>query len=75
MRRLFFIICACFFVFSLKAQNIENNPASNHGNNLNNWERSCLRRMNTVRPAVRPAQNTGSSVATMILNANWMKQT
>ena len=32
MRRLFFIICTCFFVFSLKAQNIENNPASNHGN-------------------------------------------
>ena len=32
MRRLFIIICACFFVFSLKAQNIENNPASNHGN-------------------------------------------
>ena len=32
MRRLFFIICACFFVFNLKAQNIENNSASNHGN-------------------------------------------
>jgi hypothetical protein len=32
MRRLFFIICACFVVFSLKAQDIENNSASNHGN-------------------------------------------
>jgi len=32
MRRLFFIICGCFVVFSLKAQNIENNSASNHGN-------------------------------------------
>jgi len=32
MRRLFFIICACFVVFGLKAQNIENNSASNHGN-------------------------------------------
>ena len=32
MRRLFIIICACFFVFNLKAQNIENNSASNHGN-------------------------------------------
>src|SRR5689334_3236183 len=32
MRRLFLIICACFFVFGLKAQNIENNSASNHGN-------------------------------------------
>src|SRR5215510_8884239 len=32
MRRLFFMICACFVVFSLKAQNIENNSASNHGN-------------------------------------------
>ena len=32
MRRLFIIICACFFVFKLKAQNIENNSASNHGN-------------------------------------------
>ena len=32
MRRLFFIICACFVVFSLNAQNIENNSASNHGN-------------------------------------------
>jgi len=32
MRRLFFIICACFVVLSLSAQNIENNSASNHGN-------------------------------------------
>ena len=32
MRRLFFIICACFGVFRLTAQNIENNSASNHGN-------------------------------------------
>jgi hypothetical protein len=32
MRRLFFIICACFFVLCLKAQDIENNSASNHGN-------------------------------------------
>jgi hypothetical protein len=32
MRRLFFILCACFFVFSSKAQDIENNSASNHGN-------------------------------------------
>src|SRR5678815_2391481 len=32
MRRLFFIICACFVVFGLKAQDIENNSASNHGN-------------------------------------------
>jgi hypothetical protein len=32
MRRLFFIICPCFVVFSLRAQNIENNSASNHGN-------------------------------------------
>jgi hypothetical protein len=32
MRRLFFIICACFVVISLKAQDIENNSASNHGN-------------------------------------------
>src|SRR5436190_18927473 len=32
MRRLFFIICSCFVVLSLSAQNIENNSASNHGN-------------------------------------------
>src|ERR1043165_8570860 len=32
MRRLFFIVCACFIVFSLKTQNIQNNSASNHGN-------------------------------------------
>ena len=32
MRRLFFIICACFVVLSLSAQDIENNSASNHGN-------------------------------------------
>src|SRR6476646_10825025 len=32
MRRLFFIICACFVVLSVSAQNIENNSASNHGN-------------------------------------------
>ena len=32
MRRLFFIFCACFGVFRLTAQNIENNSASNHGN-------------------------------------------
>ncbi len=32
MRRLFFIICACFVVLGLKAQDIENNAASNHGN-------------------------------------------
>src|SRR5689334_14373690 len=32
MRRLFFIICACFVVFSLKAQDIQNNSVSNHGN-------------------------------------------
>src|SRR4051812_38503173 len=32
MRRLFIIICACFFVSAVRAQNIENNSASNHGN-------------------------------------------
>src|SRR5437868_9188609 len=32
MRKLFFILGAGFAIFSLKAQNIENNSASNHGN-------------------------------------------
>src|SRR6266542_816252 len=32
MKKLFFISCVCFVVFSLKAQNIQNNSVSNHGN-------------------------------------------
>src|SRR5438552_681424 len=32
MKKLFFIFCICFVVFSLKAQNIQNNSVSNHGN-------------------------------------------
>src|SRR5437016_1842906 len=32
MKKLFFILCICFAVFSLKAQDIQNNSVSNHGN-------------------------------------------
>ena len=32
MIRLFLFICSCFVIFNLKAQDIENNSASNHGN-------------------------------------------
>src|ERR1041385_8015510 len=32
MKKLFFILCACLVVFSLKAQDIQNNSLSNHGN-------------------------------------------
>src|SRR6266487_5890396 len=32
MKRLVFLLSLCFAVFCLKAQNIQNNSASNHGN-------------------------------------------
>jgi hypothetical protein len=75
MRRLFFIICACFVVLSLSAQDIENNSASNHGNKFEQLG-TILPTPNEYRTASgAPGQNTGSSAVTMTSNATWMRRT
>ena len=75
MRRLFFIICACFVVLSLSAQNIQNNPGSNHGNKFEQLG-AILPTPNEYRTASgAPVPNIGNSAATTILNVSWMKRT
>ena len=73
----FLIVCSlqCIACGFLAAQNIQNNPNTNHGNKFEQLGRFCQLPMNTVLPAVPPVQNTGSSVPITISNVSWMKRT
>ncbi len=70
---LFLLLLTGFYSVSF-AQNIQNNPGSNHGNKFEQLGAFCLLPMNTERQAVHPAQSTGSNVPIMISNVNWMKR-
>ncbi len=70
---LFLVMAVAALFNSAQAQNIQNNPGSNHGNKFEQLGTILPTPTNTVPPAVRRDLSTGSSVAITILNVSSMK--
>jgi len=80
MRNLLLILLLLVGTISAQAQNIQNNPGSNHGNKfeqLGTIFRALFsqHQMNTALPAVLQDLSIGNNVATMTLSVNWTKKT
>jgi len=76
MKQVTLLVILFSVAFAVSAQDIKNNPGSNHGNRFEQiGEPFFPHPTNTVPQVVHPDQSTGSNVVIMILPANWMNST